>query len=658
MKTRFTTVVLLLAALWVSPLGAQQSQYLTILHLNDTHSNLLPGTPRSAPLEGDRGGIARAATIIGQEMASETPCMVLHAGDASVGDLMHLFPAGNPADPEIPDLEILASLGLTAMAAGNHEFDFSSPGLLGALSNSLPLDGNGNPPFPLLSANINIPTDPAEQTSALALWIQPSIMKTYGDFTVGIIGLTTPMANYLSDAAPVTFEEDETAIATTLYTTAATLRAAGCNYIILLSHMGMAADRALAASVPGIDLIVGGHDHLATKHPVRVRNLLGGDVYIVQTEGFYSQVGRITLKLHNGSISINNYDLIDLDASVPEEPTVKAAVNAIAAGIEGYLASVSAPFTDMFTAPVASCTHTQTELATNLGQPGHHDTHVGNLVADAYQNGLSVDIGLIPGGSTAQPLYPGVITANDLYRMIGYGANTVDGIGFETVRFSLSGMELWIGLETALGDIESDDELFMQVSSNLKYYYDPSKAPGERLQAVLFQGQPIDPFEEYTIGTNWMVLQYLLMLNDLYNLGITIGNEYYPGVGEFALVFGYVANLQVLGGNHTPGRVVAVAPATAQNPTAPPPMAKIRSTGPNPFADQTVITYETADAMPVTIKVYDMIGREVAVLRDGVVNPGVQSAVFNAAGLPSGMYFCRMFLPDGNVQSVKMLKTR
>ena len=71
--------------------------------------------------------------------------------------------------------------------------------------------------------------------------------------------------------------------------------------------MGMAADRALAASVPGIDLIVGGHDHLATKHPVRVRNPLGGDVYIVQTEGFYSQVGRITLKLHNGSISINNY---------------------------------------------------------------------------------------------------------------------------------------------------------------------------------------------------------------------------------------------------------------------------------------------------------------------------------------------------------------
>lgn len=653
MKSRIYTVLLAIVFLWANPLAAQQSQYLTILHVNDTHSNLLPGTPRGTQLEGLRGGIARAATVIGQTMAGETPFMLLHAGDASVGDLMHLVPAGNPAAPRIPDLELLASLGLTAMAVGNHEFDFSAPGLLGALSNSLPLTGSpAAPPFPLLSANMILPTDPEEPTSALAGWIQPSVVKSYPGFTVGIIGLTTPMTAYLSDPAPVSFVEEETALGGLLYAAITSLRDGGCNYIVLLSHMGMKIDRALAASVPGIDLIVGGHDHIGTKHPVRVRNPLGENVFIVQTEGFYNQIGSVTLKLHNGGISIDKYELIELDDKVAEEPTVKAIVAGIAQEIE---AALSQP---LFSQPVALCTHTQTELATNLGQPGHHDTHVGNLVADAYQNQLGVDIGLEPGGSTAQPLYPGPITPNDVYRMIGYGANEVDGIGFLAVTFKLTGLDLMIGLETTLGDIESDDELFMQVSSNLQYTYDPSLPPGSRLQAVYFQGQPLDPTATYTIGTNWMVKQYLDMLNLMYGLNITILDYQELEVGEFALVLNSIIGQQTLGGHRTPGRIIATAPVTAKRPTGPPPMAKIRAAGPNPFTDRAVIEFETADMTPVLIKAYDRLGREVAVIHDSVVGAGVYSAVFDAAQLPSGLYFCRMFLTDGSVQVVRMIKLR
>jgi 5'-nucleotidase / UDP-sugar diphosphatase len=653
MNKHRTIVIAFLLAVLAMPLGAQQAQYLTILHLNDTHSNLLAGTPRDAALAGQRGGIARAATVIGQTAAGDNPWMLLHAGDASVGDLMHLFPAGDPNQPRIPDLEILASLGLTAMTAGNHEFDFSSGGLLAALENSL----GATPAFPLLSANIDIPS--GQGLDDLADYIQPSVIKTYPGFTVGIIGLTTPMTNYLSDAWPVTFEEDETALGGILYATAAGLRDAGCNYVILLSHMGMKADKALAAAVPGIDLIIGGHDHIATKHPVRVTNPLGMVVPIVQTEGFYYQIGRIELKLHNGAISINKYELIDLDRKVAEEPTIKAAVDGIAAGIEYYLENVAnAPFPFMFSVPVANCTQTQSELALNLGRPGHHDTHVGNLVADAYQNSLGVDIGLIPGGSTAQALFPGPVTGNDIFRMIGYGANEYDGPGFEVVTFALSGYDLWVGLETTLGDIESDDELFMQVSSNLKYYYDPSKPAGARLQAVYFNGLPIDPSAIYTIGTNWMVKQYLDMLNAMYSLGMTVLDYDEAGFGEFGLVLDYVANLQVLGGHLTPGRIVAVAPMTAKNNTSPPPMVKIVSTGPNPFTDNSTVVVEAAEAAPLQVKVYDIMGREVAVLADGYVQAGMHSAVFEANALPAGMYFCRLFMIDGSVQTVKMLKAR
>lgn len=652
MNTRNTAIIVTLLVLWLQPLGAQQSQYLTILHLNDTHSCLLDGTPRDGALAGQRGGVARAATVIGQTAMEGGSWMLLHAGDASVGDMMHLYPAGNGAQPRIPDLEILAALGLSAMTLGNHEFDFSSPGLLGALRTSLPIDQtSGLAAYPLLSANIDIP-DGIQDVSPLANWVYPSVIKEFPGFKVGIIGLTTPAANYLSDPSPVSFEEDEMLLGGILGAQVGNLRDAGCNYVILLSHMGMNADKALAAAVPGIDLIIGGHDHIATKHPVRVKNPYGDVVPIVQTEGFYNQIGRITLKLHFGSISVNKYELIDLDSKIPEEPTVKAAVASIAADIEYAIGQ------PVFSAAVAHVTHTQTELASNLWMPGHHDTHVGNLVADAYQNSLGVDVGLIPGGSTAQPLFPGPITANDVFRMIGYGANLEDGPGYLVATFSLSGYDLMVGLETTLGDIETDDELFMQVSSNLEYRYDPSQPAGSRLQAVYFQGQPLDPYATYTIGTNWMVLEYLKMLNLMYGLGITIIDPQYEDYGEFALVLNYIMTQGTLGGRRTPGRVVAVAPMTAKNNTAPPPMAKIAEAGPNPFSDNTTILVETEEGAPLQVKVYDVMGREVATLIEGYVTSGRHSAVFQAGTLPSGLYFCRLFMADGRVQTVKMLKTR
>ena len=652
MNTRKTAILVTLLVLCFQPLDAQQSQYLTILHLNDTHSNLLDGSPRYGMLAGQVGGVARAASVIGQTAMENEAWMLLHAGDACVGDMMHLFPAGNPVQPRIPDLEILAQLGLSAMTLGNHEFDFSSPGLLGALMTSLPIDGStGKAAYPLLSANIDIP-DGVADVSPLANWVAPYVIKDFPGFKVGIIGLTTPMTNYLSDPGLVSFEEDENVLGGILYTLAGNLRDAGCNYVILLSHMGMKADKALAAAVPGIDLIIGGHDHIATKHPVRVTNPLGDVVPIVQTEGFYRQIGRITLKLHNGRISVNKYELIDLDSKIPEEPTVKAAVAAIAAEIED---AIDQP---VFSAAVALVTHTQTERATNLWMPGHHDTHVGNLVADAYQNSLGVDIGIIPGGSTAQPLFPGPITGNDVYRMIGYGANTEDGPGYLVATFSLSGYDLMVGLETTLGDIETDDELFMQVSSNLEYHYDPSEPPGQRLKAVYYKGQPLDPYETYTIGTNWMVLEYLKMLNVMYSLGITIIDAQYEEYGEFALVLDYIMTQGTLGGRRTPGRVVAVAPMQAKNNTAPPPMAKLSAAGPNPFSDNTTILVEAEEAAPLQVKVYDIMGREVATLVEGLTAVGRHSAVFQAGTLPSGMYFCRLFMPDGRVQTLKMVKTR
>ena len=64
------------------------------------------------------------------------------------------------------------------------------------------------------------------------------------------------------------------------------------------------------------------------------------------------------------------------------------------------------------------------------------------------------------------------------------------------------------------------------------------------------------------------------------------------------------------------------------------------------------------EAAQVTLKVYDMAGREVATLHQGIAQTGTNTVVFEANSLPAGMYFCRLLTPDGMVQTLKMLKIR
>jgi len=63
---------------------------------------------------------------------------------------------------------------------------------------------------------------------------------------------------------------------------------------------------------------------------------------------------------------------------------------------------------------------------------------------------------------------------------------------------------------------------------------------------------------------------------------------------------------------------------------------------PNPFNPQTTIRYALPEASPVHLAVYDMLGREVAVLAEGVHEAGHHSATFDATGLPSGVYLYRI----------------
>jgi hypothetical protein len=91
-------------------------------------------------------------------------------------------------------------------------------------------------------------------------------------------------------------------------------------------------------------------------------------------------------------------------------------------------------------------------------------------------------------------------------------------------------------------------------------------------------------------------------------------------------------------------------------PSAPPLIPKsfaLHQNFPNPFNPSTVIRYDVPEAARVTLKIYDVLGREVAVLADGVEEAGFRSIEWNADNFATGIYFYR--LTAGTFTEVKKM---
>ena len=68
----------------------------------------------------------------------------------------------------------------------------------------------------------------------------------------------------------------------------------------------------------------------------------------------------------------------------------------------------------------------------------------------------------------------------------------------------------------------------------------------------------------------------------------------------------------------------------------------LRQNYPNPFNPSTVISYELPVSSEVTLRVYDLLGREVATLVTGKVDAGIHAVTFDATRFGSGIYFYRI----------------
>lgn len=81
------------------------------------------------------------------------------------------------------------------------------------------------------------------------------------------------------------------------------------------------------------------------------------------------------------------------------------------------------------------------------------------------------------------------------------------------------------------------------------------------------------------------------------------------------------------------------------------------SASPNPFNPETRIKLELADDAYVSLKIYNISGREVSDLVNGSLKEGRYEFSFNASGLATGIYFVNLII-DGKAQTYKLMFTK
>ncbi len=520
------------AFIFFSSVIFSQPDTLTILHVNDSHSTLEAIGPRDANLKGTLGGISRVATLVGMTRMTEPNVLFLHAGDISIGDVFF------NRNFHVPELQILSALGVDAMTLGNHEFDLGPEALLGSISYTFPDPAEA---FPILTANVDF----SDTTiAALQNYVDAYTIKEFGDLKVGIFGLTTPATNLLSNPSPAVVSDDIVTIAATMVGTLRTVE--NCDVVIFLSHLGVALDQTIVSYVPGINVIVGGHDHYKYEEPITIIDPMGGTTWIVQARSNYMYAGEMKLVVDGTNVQLLNYQLIPIDENIPQEPTVQAIVDGMIEEIETFY---GIPF---FTQPFGYASSFFEEEAKDLLMLGAHDTPLGNLVADAFRSYTSTDIALQAGGSIALPLWEETFTAGDLFRANGYGFNMTNTLGFQLATFDLTGMDILTGVTFGLSEIEMSDEFLIQVSG-MEYTYDGTKPSGERLVSVKINGMPIDPTATYSVTANEMVLGILDFI------GIVPSNlNILTGVTEFEALSSYVISQNNFIQPKTLGRVLNV----------------------------------------------------------------------------------------------------
>lgn len=449
MKTPYRSILSLVGSLLAAGVLAGQTAKLTILHTNDTHGHLLPFSyPNLVPKDSveaqlsartDIGGIARRATLIKKVKADlgKQPVWAVDLGD---------FCDGTPFSTEFhgdADNEAMNAVGYDFGVLGNHEFNNTYAQLSKLIADSK---------RKLLCANATV------KATGKSL-LPESVIVNAGPVKVGLFGLIT------EDARTYPAAKDDVSIADEVATASRMVNELKpkVDIVIMLTHIGVENDEAIAKKVPGIDVIIGGHSH--TRLPVgKYIGAKGSGTIVAQAFQWGGELGQLDLTFEQGDDKkwrVSDYRAKLLPITAQLEPDTK-----VAAAVDKYWSKISAKYGEAIGTALEDITEVGDDLANY------------NLVADAVRETFGTDFEFENLGGVRAPICKGKITVGDVV--------TVDPFNNSIVTFELTGKEIKEILQRSKPAV-----------SGIRY-----KTQGRQLLESTINGQPIDDEKTYKGAAN------------------------------------------------------------------------------------------------------------------------------------------------------------
>lgn len=269
-------------------LSNRKSTKLTILHTNDTHSNIDPFPRNHAKFPG-MGGVSRRHALIQKIRQNEEHVLLLDCGDIFQGS-----PYFNMFNGEL-EMKLMSEMGYDAATMGNHDFDIGLDGFKKAKRHAK---------FPFLCANYDF-----SETILNGETKRYEIFQK-GDLKIGVFGVGIELNGLVSST---NFEKTKYINPVeSANLVSKELKQKGCDLIICLSHLGYdypdstrISDRKLAKDSRNIDIILGGHTHTFLEKPTIEKNKKGKSVLINQVGYAGLYLGRIDIDITSGVICKN-----------------------------------------------------------------------------------------------------------------------------------------------------------------------------------------------------------------------------------------------------------------------------------------------------------------------------------------------------------------
>ncbi len=444
---RVLLVVVVLAGLITSLLPddvqAAEGQEITVLFTHDIHSYLTPKDNGS----GERYGLARMATKIKELRAKRDICVLVDAGDFSMGTLYQTLYMDEAAE-----LVMLGKLGFDATTLGNHEFDYREAGLakmLHAAKDREDTEQNFTLPHMLLS-NLDWSKNTTDENKNLK-----EAWDTYGasEYTIvekngvkiGIFGIFGDNSEEDAPLSGLVFEEQ----IDTAKTMVRVLEEEGAELIVCLSHSGTSQnpnkseDELLAKAVPEIDVIVSGHSHTILGEPI-----VYDHTYIVSCGCYTHKLGELTLKENaEGRYDIADYLLYPLTADIEEDAEIKKELDSYKDDInDKYLSRFGYTYDEVIA-------HNSVEFISinDYEVKGLAEEPLANVISDSYRYAVAqaegedappVDIAIAAKGMIRESIPLGDVTVKDVFDVCALGIGKDQVPGYPLVGLWLNGEEL------------------------------------------------------------------------------------------------------------------------------------------------------------------------------------------------------------------------